>query len=76
MACSGLCQVDLKDKWRNLMRVAVLPAATLRIKSAKRHELPLDLLVKVTHAECFSHPTICAALANASLALPCCPLPA
>jgi len=40
-------QVDLKDKWRNLMRVAVLPAAALRTKCAKRRELPLDLLVKV-----------------------------
>lgn len=39
--------VDLKDKWRNLMRVAVLPAAALRTKCAKRRELPLDLLVKV-----------------------------
>lgn len=39
--------VDLKDKWRNLMRVAVLPATALRTKCAKRRELPLDLLVKV-----------------------------
>ncbi len=39
--------MDLKDKWRNLMRVAVLPAAALRTKCAKRRELPLDLLVKV-----------------------------
>ncbi|KAL0018396.1 hypothetical protein WJX77_007826 [Trebouxia sp. C0004] len=39
--------VDLKDKWRNLMRVAVLPAAALRTKCAKRRELPLELLVKV-----------------------------
>ncbi|DBB13322.1 TPA: mitogen-activated protein kinase tyrosine protein phosphatase sdp1, variant 2 [Trebouxia sp. C0006] len=39
--------VDLKDKWRNLMRVAVLPAAALRTKCAKRRELPLEVLVKV-----------------------------
>lgn len=39
--------VDLKDKWRNLMRVAGLPAAALRTKCAKRRELPVDLLVKV-----------------------------
>ncbi|KAL0054223.1 hypothetical protein WJX82_005720 [Trebouxia sp. C0006] len=38
--------VDLKDKWRNLMRVAVLPAAALRTKCAKRRELPLEVLVK------------------------------
>ncbi|KAL0018857.1 hypothetical protein WJX79_010707 [Trebouxia sp. C0005] len=39
--------VDLKDKWRNLMRVAVRPAAALRTKCAKRRELPLELLVQV-----------------------------
>ena len=42
-----VAQVDLKDKWRNLMRLAVLPAAALRTRCAKRRELPLDLLVKV-----------------------------
>lgn len=46
-ACMRAAQVDLKDKWRNLMRLAVLPAAALRTRCAKRRELPLDLLVKV-----------------------------
>ena len=43
--------VDLKDKWRNLTRVAKLPKATLKAKLAKEKgpaEVPLEsmLLVK------------------------------
>ena len=48
-----MAQVDLKDKWRNLMRVAVLPAAALRTKCAKRRELPLEVLVKVIQCTSF-----------------------
>jgi len=38
--------VDLKDKWRNLTRVAKLPIAALRSVD-KRRDLPIDLLLRV-----------------------------
>lgn len=40
--------VDLKDKWRNLLRVALLPLEQIRLKKVdNRHNLPLDLLQRV-----------------------------
>lgn len=40
--------VDLKDKWRNLLRVALLPVEQIRLKKAdNRHNLPLELLQHV-----------------------------
>ncbi len=40
--------VDLKDKWRNLIRVACQPASTLnRNKGDKRREIPDQLLARV-----------------------------
>ena len=42
-------QVDLKDKWRNLLRVAVVCPAAVRGKADKRRELPAELLHKVMH---------------------------
>ena len=41
-------QVDLKDKWRNLVRVAVSPAARSQGKGAKQRVLPLDILAKAS----------------------------
>ncbi|KAK2077810.1 hypothetical protein QBZ16_004658 [Prototheca wickerhamii] len=39
--------VDLKDKWRNLTRVARLPRAQLKARLAKGAEVPLDLVLEV-----------------------------
>ncbi|BDA41927.1 probable telomere repeat-binding protein 6 at C-terminar half [Coccomyxa sp. Obi] len=39
--------VDLKDKWRNLMRVALLPGTAAKTKIEKRREVPQDLLDRV-----------------------------
>eukprot|EP00891_Asterochloris_glomerata_P001782 jgi/Astpho2/1782/Aster-07544 len=39
--------VDLKDKWRNLMRVAILPPHAVRTKCLKRREVPSELLDRV-----------------------------
>lgn len=40
--------VDLKDKWRNLIRVACQPASVQnRNKADKRREIPDDLLARV-----------------------------
>ncbi|KAK9792690.1 hypothetical protein WJX73_001665 [Symbiochloris irregularis] len=36
--------VDLKDKWRNLSRVAALPPSTRRAKSDRRRLVPSDML--------------------------------
>lgn len=41
-------QVDLKDKWRNLMRVAILPPHAVRTKCLKRREVPSELLDRVS----------------------------
>lgn len=39
--------VDLKDKWRNLSRVAKLPKATLKSKMQKNSDIPLSLILEV-----------------------------
>ncbi|EIE25455.1 hypothetical protein COCSUDRAFT_61672 [Coccomyxa subellipsoidea C-169] len=39
--------VDLKDKWRNLMRVALLPGTAAKTKIEKRREVPQELLDRV-----------------------------
>uniref|UniRef100_A0A1D1ZP96 Uncharacterized protein n=1 Tax=Auxenochlorella protothecoides TaxID=3075 RepID=A0A1D1ZP96_AUXPR len=39
--------VDLKDKWRNLTRVARLPKAQLKARLAKGSEVPLELILEV-----------------------------
>ena len=40
-------QVDLKDKWRNLLRLAVASSAGKAGKADKRRELPAELVQKV-----------------------------
>lgn len=45
---SSRSPVDLKDKWRNLLRVALLPTEQIRLKKAdNRHNLPIELLQRV-----------------------------
>ena len=44
---SAAVQVDLKDKWRNLLRLAVTAPTGLRGKADKRRELPAELVQKV-----------------------------
>jgi len=39
--------VDLKDKWRNLSRVARLPKAALKNRMQKNSDVPLDLILEV-----------------------------
>ncbi|CAD7701881.1 unnamed protein product [Ostreobium quekettii] len=40
--------VDLKDKWRNLLRVALLPLEQIKLKKVdNRHNLPMELLNRV-----------------------------
>ncbi|CAD7700971.1 unnamed protein product [Ostreobium quekettii] len=44
----GRSPVDLKDKWRNLLRVALLPLEQIKLKKAdNRHNLPMELLHRV-----------------------------
>lgn len=46
-AYACVVQVDLKDKWRNLLRLAVTSAVTFG-KGDRRRELPAELVDKVT----------------------------
>ena len=39
--------VDLKDKWRNLLRIAMLPQQSVKTVSDKKREIPQELLAKV-----------------------------
>jgi hypothetical protein len=39
--------VDLKDKWRNLLRIAMLPHQPLKTAGDKKREIPADLLTRV-----------------------------
>ena len=39
--------VDLKDKWRNLLRVAMLPAHAPKSTADKKREIPAALLHRV-----------------------------
>lgn len=39
--------VDLKDKWRNLLRIAMLPAQSIKTVGDKKREIPQELLAKV-----------------------------
>ncbi|GMH41265.1 hypothetical protein BSKO_09175 [Bryopsis sp. KO-2023] len=40
--------VDLKDKWRNLLRVALLPPEQMRLKKIdRRQDLPMEILQRV-----------------------------
>ena len=39
--------VDLKDKWRNLLRIAMLPAQSVKTVGDKKREIPQELLAKV-----------------------------
>lgn len=44
---SNRSPVDLKDKWRNLSRVARLPKAALKNRMQKNSDVPLDLILEV-----------------------------
>ncbi|KAK9846480.1 hypothetical protein WJX81_004959 [Elliptochloris bilobata] len=46
-AIDGRSAVDLKDKWRNLLRVALMPSTALKSKTDKRREVPPELLARV-----------------------------
>lgn len=39
--------VDLKDKWRNLLRIAMLPHQPVKNAGDKKREIPLGLLARV-----------------------------
>jgi len=39
--------VDLKDKWRNLLRIAMLPQQSVKTVGDKKREIPQELLAKV-----------------------------
>jgi hypothetical protein len=39
--------VDLKDKWRNLLRIAMLPHQPVKNAGDKKREIPTELLNKV-----------------------------
>ena len=39
--------VDLKDKWRNLLRIAMLPQQPVKTAGDKKREIPSELLVRV-----------------------------
>ncbi|KDD74730.1 hypothetical protein H632_c1108p0, partial [Helicosporidium sp. ATCC 50920] len=39
--------VDLKDKWRNLVRVARLPSQALKTRLSKSGDVPLELIMEV-----------------------------
>ena len=42
-----MLQVDLKDKWRNLLRLVVASSDGRPAKADKRRELPAELVHKV-----------------------------
>ena len=39
--------VDLKDKWRNLLRIAMLPQQSVKTVGDKKREIPQELLARV-----------------------------
>ena len=39
--------VDLKDKWRNLLRIAMLPHQPVKSAGDKKREIPAELLNRV-----------------------------
>ena len=46
-ALASRSAVDLKDKWRNLLRIAMLPHQPAKSAGDKKREIPAELLARV-----------------------------